>query len=241
MNTARFLAHQRTYFAGAYEGFVMFGGPCVYFHNECLRASAEEFLSKRHIEMLYATLTAWGMHRMGDVEVTKTKLTDWDRFQNSLLSQGNALNQFRDYQMLRMSDSEYSDAVLGLKPHYRAFQLSISDATVVVNSKALFHLFPEFIPPIDRQHTIRFFTQFPDRWRDSKGKFRLLSLPTGFVAQFELFHKTCVSMKRLADQIEPGIFDRQRLQHGVTPPKALDNAIVNYVRIVAGKKPNDAS
>jgi hypothetical protein len=240
MNAANFLADQERYFAGSYEEFVSFGGPCVYFHDECLRAGTEEFLSKRHLELLYATLTAWGMHRMGDPETTKTKLTDWNCFHDSIVTQGSALHQFRHHRMLEMSEAEYSDAVIALKPHYCAFKLSISVATVVVNSKALFHLFPEFVPPIDRQYTVRFFTQSPERWRDSKGKFRVISLPAGLEPQFELFHKTCVSIKRLADQIEPGLLEKEHQQHGVAPPKALDNAIVNYVKIVDGQRSNNA-
>ena len=70
-------------FEGAYDQFEKFGGPCVYFHKECIRAGKEEMLSLRHIEMLYATLTAWGMHRMGDSEKTKTRLTSWERFSRS--------------------------------------------------------------------------------------------------------------------------------------------------------------
>jgi hypothetical protein len=73
MNTATFLENPNRYFDGSYEQFVVFGGPCVYFHEQCLRAGADNFLSHRHVEMLYATLTAWGMHRMGDA---KTK-TSW--------------------------------------------------------------------------------------------------------------------------------------------------------------------
>lgn len=58
MNSEQFLAQQRTYFATSYKQFCAFGGPCVYFHRECLRAGKESFASQRHIETLYATLTA---------------------------------------------------------------------------------------------------------------------------------------------------------------------------------------
>lgn len=234
MNTDRFLAEQKRYFTGSYEEFCSFGGPCVYFHDECLRAATEGFLSRRHVEMLYATLTAWGMHRMGDPKTTKTKLTDWDCFNESILAQSDVLQQFRSHRMLEMSATEYADTVLALRPIYRRFKLSVSNATVVVNSKALFHLFPEFIPPIDRQYTVRFFKQTPERWRDRKGKFQAVSLPAGLAEQFELFREICISMKRLADRIEPGIFEQERRQHRVTAPKALDNAIVNFVTIVSG-------
>ena len=233
MNQASFLAEQRRYFAASYDEFLLFGGPSIYFHTECLRAGRVEFLGERQIETLYATLTAWGMHRMGDPKRTKTKLTDWQRFSDSIVSQGTALQQFLHYRMIDMPEREYSDALMALKPCYAAFSLSVSSATIVVNSKAVFHLFPEFIPLIDRQYTIRFFTQLPDHWRDSNGKFKVVSLPTGFEPQFKMFHRLCVDIKRLADQVQPSILERERQQHGVTPPKALDNAIVSYIKIVS--------
>jgi hypothetical protein len=233
VNTTRFLADPRIYFSHSYEQFCAFGGPCVYFHLECLRAGRENFLSQRHIEMLYATLTAWGMHRMGDADNTKTKLADWDRFRLSLARTAPSIAEFRQRNLLEMSETEYTEAVLGLRACYETLELSESSATVVVNSKALFHLLPDLIPPIDRQYTIRFFRRSPEVWRDAKDKFRTVSLPVGREAQFRLFHETCVEMKRLADQIDPVLFEAQRIQHGVTAPKALDNAIVNYVRIVS--------
>jgi hypothetical protein len=140
-----------------------------------------------------------------------------------------------------MSEADYSSAVLELKACYTALRLSISDATVVVNSKALFHLFPDFIPPIDRQYTVRFFTQLPERWLDPKKKFRLVSLPTPAESQFGLFRETCVRIKRLADQVKREFFEKEQGLYEVTPPKALDNAIVNYVRIVAARQGNPAA
>jgi hypothetical protein len=88
--------------------------------------------------------------------------------------------------------------------------LSESDATIVINSKAFHHLFPEFIPPIDRQYTVRFFTQEPQHWRDEKKRFRTISLPEGIDAQFEWFHRTCVSIKRLADRVDPALIEDER-------------------------------
>jgi hypothetical protein len=239
-NTDRFIADQKKYFFGSYEQFAAFGGPCVYFHRECLQAGEEAFLSKRHIEMLYATLTAWGMHRMGNSETTRTKLTDWERFQGSLIVHAAGLQQFKRHRLSDMSEAEYSDAVSRLQPYYNALDLSVSDATIVANSKALHHLFPNFIPPIDRQHTIRFFRQPPEKWRDTKRRFRAIQLPVQLDAQFDLFRKTCVDIKRLADRVDPTLLEEQHRQHGVTAPKALDNAIVNYVRIVSGQSANGA-
>jgi hypothetical protein len=233
INTERFIAGQNEYFTGSYERFAAFGGPSVYFHRECLAAGREAFLSTRHVELLYATLTAWGMHRMGDSEKTKTKLTDWERFRASLLDHASDLGQFTRYRLLEMSDAEYTAAILALRPHYSRLDLSESDATVVANSKALFHLFPEFIPPIDRQYTIRFFQKAPEQWLDGKGRFRAIQLPAPLDDQFDLFHMTCLAIKHLASRVDSRLLGDQHRQHSVTPPKALDNAIVNYVRIVS--------
>jgi hypothetical protein len=229
-NVDRFLADQQRYFSGSHDQFLAFGGPCVYFHEQCLLAGAEEFLSFRHIEMLYATLTAWGMHRMGDADKAKTRLMNWLPFHTSLATQTEGLQQFKSLKMSELSESEYSAAILRLKTHYAALKLSVSDATIVVNSKAFHHLFPELIPPIDRQYTVRFFTQPPERWLDSAGKFRTIQLPKALDEQFHLFCSTCLAIKQLASQVDPDLLRVERENSQVSTPKALDNAIVNYVR-----------
>ena len=236
MNTERFLADQRRYFDGAYKQFCMFGGPCVYFHEECIRAAARDFLSTRHLEMLYATLTAWGMHRMGDAETTKTKLTDWTTFSASILASADELQQFRTYRMTAMSVDEYAAAVTFAQADLRRpeyFSICCYGSRTlegIVSSSSC-----SSIPPIDRQYTVRFFTQPPERWRDSKGRFQAVSLPVGRSAQFDVFSDLCTRIKRLADRLEPGVLEEQRRVHSVAAPKALDNAIVNYVTIVSGQ------
>ena len=103
-----------------------------------------------------------------------------------------------------------------------------------MNSKALYHLLPRLIPPIDRQYTVRFFLQSPENWRDSKGKFKTIMLPKNAEAQFELFRSICVGVKTLADRVERAFLDREQAAHGVATPKAIDNAIVNFVRLNSG-------
>jgi hypothetical protein len=230
MNSADFLVKQQIYFTGSYDQFCAFGGPCVHFHRECIRAGEAEFLGDRHLEMLYATLTAWGMHRMGDSETTKTKLTNWDVFSSSLRANANELERFRSLDLLALREPDYDEALASLSSCYRAMKLSISGATIVVNSKALFHLLPRLIPPIDRQYTVRFFNQPRVQWRDSKGKFKTIMLPAGIDGQFQLFQAICNKVKRLADRVDRSLLDTEMREHGVSAPKAIDNAIVAYVR-----------
>jgi len=228
MNTDKFLENPGRYFDGSYQQFVAFGGPCVYFHEQCLRAGADAFMSARHIEMLYATLTAWGMHRMGD---GKTKLVSWDRLSKSLLEQKTVLEPLRGRRMMELSEPEYLEAIDRIKPAYCALRISISEASIVANSKALFHVLPELVPPIDRQYTWRFFHAAPERWRGSKGKYRAVQLPQGLECQFAAFRDICLRIKRLADAVGRTRIEAERETHGVVPPKAVDNAIMNYIRL----------
>jgi len=184
-------------------------------------------------KLFHDNAVRWFPGIMGAAETTKTKLTDWERFQASLVAIAPALAEFRGCKLLEMSESQYSEAVSRLRACYQALDLSMSGATIVVNSKAFYHLLPDFIPPINRQYTIRFFRHAPEAWRDTKGKFRMISLPSGIDAQYSLFHKTCVDIKRLADRIDPALFETERRQHQVTAPEALDSAIVSCVRIVS--------
>jgi hypothetical protein len=232
-NLRQFLARQEEYFRDSYERFAAFGGPCVYFHQECLQAAARDFLSVRHLEMLYATLAAWGMHRMGDAKTTKTKLTDWKRFSGSIAANASRLDPLRRCSMLRMTVDEYRDVVEGLRPVYTTLDLTESSATVVANSKALHHILPNLIPPIDRQYTVRFLRAPEDHWFNARGGFRPVPLPQGLGSQFELFLETCIDLKRLADRVDPKLFEQELSSHAAPAPKALDNAIVNYVRIRA--------
>jgi hypothetical protein len=65
--------------------------------------------------MLYATLTARGMHRMGDSDKAKTRLMDWPTFRASFASQTEGLQQFKGLRMSEISESQHSASVLQLQ------------------------------------------------------------------------------------------------------------------------------
>ncbi len=136
-----------------------FGGPSVYFHVQAIKEQKANFLSDRHIEMIYATLASWGMHRMGDPEETKAKMMEFDDFKCSISTKRNELKRFITLRMDSCTAKEYEKYIDDLRGIYFGLKVSISDATIVAHSKALAHILPNLVPPIDRQYTIRFFTQ----------------------------------------------------------------------------------
>lgn len=234
-NIDKLIEYQRDFIIGSYDQFLRFGGPCVYFHLQCLAEGERNFLSLRHMEMLYATLTAWGMHRMGDSERTKTKLSEWDRFFESFQRNKEILGRNRVNSMLEMTSDQYASALRELKALYFDLDLTEADSTLVVNSKALFHLFPQFIPPIDRQYTIRFLLKRPDQWMTPDKKFKPIMLPQGKANQFAWFVETCNVFKGILDRLDISYVAEEQQKHHVTPPKLVDNAIVHYVRKLSGK------
>jgi hypothetical protein len=81
-----------------------FGGPSVYFHVQAIKEQGLNFMSERHIEMIYATLASWGMHRMGK---TKTKMVKYDTFKQSLGRQRSRLFEFRELKMDECTEEQY--------------------------------------------------------------------------------------------------------------------------------------
>lgn len=149
-------------------------GPSSYFHIEALKEQKTNFLSERHIEMIYATLVSWGMHRMGK---TKTKMVEFSIFKNSLDSQRDALLSFKELTMNNCCMNKYANAVSGLEQIFNTLKVSKSSATLVAHSKVLAHVLPDLIPPIDRQYTVRFFEQNSEQFFNDEGKYKNVSLP----------------------------------------------------------------
>lgn len=132
-----------------------FGGPSVYFHQQALLECRQNFLSQRHIELIYATLASWGMHRMGK---TKTKIVEFEIFRESILKQSSRLNELKTINLrnYKAEPVELLDEVTDI-----CFELSVSvsHSRVVGNSKALAHIIPNIAPPVDREYSIRFFAE----------------------------------------------------------------------------------
>ena len=103
------------YYSRSLSVFRDFGGPSIYFHIQAIKQQRLDFMSERHIEMIYATLASWGMHRMGDPNETKAKMVGFDDFRKSLISQRIGLSEFRKLKMEECSVKEYSAYIDGLK------------------------------------------------------------------------------------------------------------------------------
>ncbi len=227
------------YYKRSLEVMKEFGGPSIYFHVQAIKERETSFLSDRHIEMIYATLASWGMHKMGDPEITKAKMVEFPEFKQSIIKHHDTLQQLSSLRMDLCSQDQYEKHIDDLEQIYCALKVSISEATIVAHSKTLAHILPNLIPPIDRQYTIRFFTQENKDFFTESGKYRLVNLPQGIVAQFVDFKKCCSRMKMLFDRCDHQLFTIDKETFNTSFPKIMDNLIMAFVKDVP--KPEKAA
>ncbi len=222
MNTDELIAKFETYadYFNCYEP--PFSGPSTYFHRKAIETRrkyssiSEAFNDDQLFEYVYATLTAWGMHRMGD---TKTKLTDFKIFKDSFIQQRDQICEAGSLEISEIPEEKIGNVAQCVWNIIDRLKVGVGKTKIIAGSKALHHLLPDLVPPIDHQYTLMFFTgRKTFRPADESGLLNDL-LPK--------FRKIAICCK---DEI------RARLKGGIVEPqmntsttKIIDNAIVGYV------------
>lgn len=138
-------------------------GPCLHFHKRTV-GKLKELLDQydsydkvcsnpKYVELLYATLTAWGMNRAGGPE-----LQGFDGFFTS----------FKNYELIRPLESLKRATLVGidkisdvkndvqnmyiyLASNHRVMR---TDRAITGVSKTLHHMLPHLLVPVDKEHII---------------------------------------------------------------------------------------
>lgn len=138
-----------------------FPGPSLYFHMKAIdrrrehTAIASALADERLLELIYAVLPAWGMHRMGK---QAAKVGDFARIVQSLRAQRTALEQLWPLRITTLAADDVGEAAQLAWQVISAAGVSTSATQIVAGSKFLHHLLPDLVPPIDREYTFSFFT-----------------------------------------------------------------------------------
>lgn len=195
----------------------LFIGPSLYFHKKTLERVELNQNPIKTIEdeifydYLYAMLTAWGMHRMGP---GSTKLTEMNILKESFRKQKNKIELLSNYEIDSIPNNEIFHITSKIWELIENLEISISKTKIVAGSKALHHLFPKLIPPIDREYTIRFFYNRTNMNQGDKKAFKEI---------YPYFIKIAKSCKDdIKHQIGNGLM-------ATSKTKIIDNAIVGYV------------
>ena len=131
--------------ADTYHGFYyqkeVFGGPSLHFHKRALSTHGDE-----KIEMVYAMLVSWGMHRMGG----GATMNDFAVFKESI--KGVEREIIETKKLIK----DGSSIIDNIKEIFNKIKAMKSSKNLVGNSKVLAHYFPSQISPIDGEYTLQF-------------------------------------------------------------------------------------
>ena len=199
-----------------FKGSDNFAGPSIYFHNKTLAirrrygAAKDTLQSDEFFDFLYATLTAWGMHRMGK---GNTKLGDIEELKRSFRSQAEPIQRVENLAIADISGVDAPSVARDLWSIISQLRVSIAKVQIVANSKALRHLLPSLVPPIDRTYTYNFF-------------YNRNGLTMG---EGEAFQEMYLQFHRIATTNRDVIQAYIGKDWNTSETKTIDNAIVGYV------------
>lgn len=132
-----------------------FGEPAIYFHQKALEWQQKDFLGDRHLEYIYATLTAWGMQRPGKRGAT---MSTFDDFKKSILAVKQPLLEWKDLRIETIDYLTFKEMLSDLTDVCFSIKATTSTNTRIVScSKTLAHILPNLVCPIDKRYTMPFF------------------------------------------------------------------------------------
>ena len=150
-----------TGYVDVFEAREAFPGPSLYFHQRALarrglHADVASLLGDdRFFEYVYAVLPAWGMHRMGN---QSAKVGPFDVMVDSFRSCRPLLESLWNRRITEIGVADVDGVAAEVWDVISRLRVSTSRTRIVAGSKALHHVLPDLVPPIDREYTFRFFT-----------------------------------------------------------------------------------
>ena len=144
----------------AFDRLNLFTGPSAYFHSKTLsllrqhKSPADAVLDEAFVETVYATLTSWGMHRMGP---GGAKLVDFELLVEHFRQLEQPIKRLSAIKLVDLRLDETKQVGDQLWALISELKIGQGETKIVAGSKALHHVLPDLIPPIDREYTIRFF------------------------------------------------------------------------------------
>lgn len=202
-----------------FERSSAFPGPSIYFHDraiECRRshASVDDLMAdERFFEYVYAVLPAWGMHRMGK---QAAKVGGFHEMVMSFRAQASTIAELWDLHISTVRTGDVEALAEKLWSVLGSLNVSTSATRIVAGSKALHHVLPDLVPPIDRQYTFQFFT---GQKAVNSGDER---------AFLEWFPYLAEIGRRAASDISDAVLRGGFMATG--PAKVIDNAIIGFMQ-----------
>jgi hypothetical protein len=195
----------------------IFDGPSLYFHRRTIDALQSHPHASGALDgdcffiLLYATLASWGMHRPG--RNSPLKLVGLRELIDSLVAQRPLVERLEGLRLSELSDRQFEEVAPIVWVLLSSLVVGMQQAKLTVNSKALHHLLPDLVPPVDRQYVRRFFYNRTVLGRPEEKTFGEI---------YPFYH-------RIAREVAPKFPALQGHGMHTSETKIIDNAIVGYV------------
>lgn len=208
-------------FAGyieTFEGAGLFTGPSLYFHSKTIERLRQHPTATAAIndqlfrETLYATLTSWGLHRMGP---GNARLVDFAAFEHGLIQAAPKIKRLASLSITTLRADEVPRVTGDLWAIIHSLKVGVGETRIVSGSKTLHHLLPDLMPPIDREYTIRFFCHHK-------------TLRSDGAEEFAEIYPACQRIAKACESKIRACMDHPDKMH-TSLTKVVDNAIVGYV------------
>jgi hypothetical protein len=196
----------------AYYKADTFRGPSLYFHHRALETRNKP-IELAHLEYVYATLSSWGMHRMGK---GGSKMQPFDIFRQSIELLRDRVAEAQKFQLEEMSEQKWSV----IKEIFHSINVMASGTTLVGNSKVMHHMLPNLVPPIDREYTLRFLRGNSNIKNDLPLEWQLMK---EIISDFFL---PVVSDKEFKDKVGRWMAKENEYPWDTSVLKVIDNLII---------------
>jgi hypothetical protein len=157
------------------------------------------------------------MHRMGP---QAAKVGEFGAFIESFRAVAPELQDLWSRHITEVNQSDAPETAEAVWKVIAALRVSTSGTRIVAGSKALHHVLPELVPPIDRQYTFRFFS---GQKAVSSGDERAFK---------EWYPLLCEVGRRCSEEIAVTVERRGFMATGSA--KVIDNAIIGFMQLRDG-------
>jgi len=138
----------------------VFTGPCIYFHEKAIRirdthpTAVATLADDQFFDATYATLTAWGMHKLGP---KGAKLRDISEIRQSFRDLSSEIEKVQGARLCYLAETEVEEVGKILRSIIENLKVGANSTILVAGTKALHHLLPALCPPVDRRYSLQFF------------------------------------------------------------------------------------
>lgn len=162
------------------------------------------------IRSIYNTLILWGMNRRG------AKMKSYDDFKVSIFSNLDLIKQLEKYELEELSDKELfkiHDILISL---FLSLDVMETKSKLIGVSKALAHILPDLVPPMDRENVYYFV-------------FGHKNLPLGYKAEAKKFWEILEKFHYIQKETHISKKNHKFEGFNTSVPKMIDNAIWGFI------------